>query len=252
MRIVEQFQQSLFFKWKLVAKWQPQSIWRSLFYLLCLLFLSSSIVSLSSFSKTTHLNYESLLKEMDIFTLTKNGLDYNGEPLLIPVPIFDTTLLISEKKQYVETKYVLLLKKKGFIFSKNGAISENLTPYANIPIWGEKNSYTNKDVLLILKKNNSTWKQLGFVYQYVKALLQVIITIFMVSLIALISIPFARNTETKFQSLWMFAAYSLTLPLAVMTVLKAIGFFIPYFTFIYWFSAIIFVFLTIIEIKKSS
>lgn len=33
MGIIEQFQQSLFYQWKAVGKWEPQSIWKSFFLL---------------------------------------------------------------------------------------------------------------------------------------------------------------------------------------------------------------------------
>lgn len=252
MGIIEQFQQSLFYQWKAVAKWKPQSIWKSFFYLMCLVIISSLILSFSSFSKTSKLDYEGLLTEMESFVLSEQGLDYEGEPLIVPIPVFDVTIMIGEVTQRAKTDYVLELKEGGFKFSKSGLMSPNIVPYSNLPIWGNEDSYDNANVLKLLQDNESKLKQLAFFYQYVKAFLQVLICLILISVIALVSIPFGRSASVSYQRLWMFGAYGLTLPLVIKTILKLTGFFIPYFTMIYWFAVIIFVFLTVNAIKRSA
>lgn len=251
MGIIEQFQQSLFYQWKAVGKWESQSIWKSFFYLLCIVLISSLILSFSSFQKTSKLDYEALLTEMEPFTLTQQGLAYDGEPLIVPIPVFDTTIMIGDVKQRAKTDYVIMLQADGFKFGKSGLMSPNATPYSSLPIWGQQKSYKNEDVLHLLQDNESQLRQLAFFYQYVKAFLQVLISAVLVFVIALVSIPFGRGAGVRYQQLWMFASYGLTLPLAIKTILKLTGFFIPYFTMIYWFSVIIFVFLTINTLKRN-
>lgn len=252
MGIIEQFQQSLFYQWKAVAKWKPQSIWKSFFYLICLVLISSLILSLSSFSKTSKLDYEALLTEMDPFVLSEQRLDYEGEPLIVPIPVFDVTIMIGEVKQQAKTDYVLELKEDGFKIGKNGLMSPSLVPYSSLPIWGNEDSYDNANVLKLLQENEPKLKQLAFFYQYLKVFLQVLISLILISVIALVSIPFGRSTSVSYQRLWMFGAYGLTLPLVIKTILKLTGFFIPYFAMIYWFAIIIFVFLTVNTIKRSA
>ncbi|MBC1232501.1 DUF1189 family protein [Listeria booriae] len=252
MGIIEQFQQSLFYQWKAVGKWKPQSIWKSFFYLLCVVLISSFILSFASFQKTSKLDYEALLTEMERFTLTQQGFAYDGEPLIVPIPVFDMTIMIGDVKERAQTDYVIMLQDDGFKFGKNGLMSPSATPYSSLPIWGEQERYTNADVLRLLQDNESQLKQLAFFYQYAKAFLQVLISVALIFIIALVSIPFGRGVGVGFQQLWMFAAYGLTLPLAIKTILKLTGFFIPYFTMIYWFSVIIFVFLTVNTLKRSS
>ncbi|MBC1501491.1 DUF1189 family protein [Listeria weihenstephanensis] len=252
MGIIEQFQQSLFFQWKAIGKWKPQSIWKSFFYLLCLVLISSLILSFSSFSKTSKLDYEALLTEMEPFVLSEQGLDYDGEPLIVPVPVFDVTIMIGDVTQRAKTDYVVELKKDGFKFGKNGLMSPTTMPYSSLPIWGTQEKYTNTDALKLLQDNESQVKQLAFFYQYVKAFLQVIISVVLIFVIALASIPFGRSASVSYQRLWMFGAYGMTLPLVLKTILKLTGFFIPYFGMIYWFAVIIFVFLTVNKIKRST
>lgn len=250
MGIIEQFQQSLFFQWKAVGKWQVQSIWKSFFYLLCIVLLSSLMLSFSSFSKTSALDYEALLTDMEPFVLTEKGLDYVGEPLIVPVPVFDVTLMIGGVKQRATTDYVVMLQENGFTFGKNGLMSPNVTPYSHLPIWGSKESYTNTDLRQLLQEKESQLKQLAFFYQYVKAFLQVLISVSLISVIAFVSIPLGRSASVNYRQLWMFGAYGLTLPLAITTILKLTGFFIPFFGMVYWFAVITFVFLTVSTIKR--
>ncbi|KGL38588.1 DUF1189 domain-containing protein [Listeria sp. SHR_NRA_18] len=252
MGIVEQFQQSLFFQWKEIGKWKAQSIWKSFFYLLCLVLLSSLILSFSSFSKTSKLDYEALLTEMEPFVLSEKGLDYTGEPLIVPIPVFDTTVMIGKVTQRATTYYVVTLQGDGFKFGKNGLMSPNITSYSRLPIWGSKQEYTNADVLKLLQENESQLKQVAFFYQYMKAFLQVMISIVFISIIALVSIPFGRGASVSYRRLWMFGAYGMTLPIVIKTILKLTGFFIPYFGMMYWFAVIIFVFLTVNTIKRSA
>ncbi|MBC6146741.1 DUF1189 family protein [Listeria welshimeri] len=252
MGIVEQFQQSLFYQWKTLGEWEAQSIWKSFFYLMCLVLLSSLIVSFYSFSKTSNLNYEGLLTEMDPFVLTEQGLDYNGEPLVVPIPVFDVTIMIGDTEQRAKTSYVIECKKDGFKFGKNGLMSLDSVAYSSLPIWKNKDSYNNADVLKSLQSNASKLKQLAFFYQYVKAFLQVLISLVIVSLIALVSIPYGRSAAVSYRRLWMFGAYGLTLPLVMKTILNLTGFFIPYFEMIYWFTVVIFVFLVVTNIKRSA
>lgn len=252
MGIIEQFQQSLFFQWKAIGKWKAQSIWKSFFYLLCLVLLSSLILSFSSFSKTSKLDYEGLLTEMQPFNLSEQGLDYEREPLIVPIPVFDVTITIGDVTQRASTDYVIALQQDGFKFGKNGLMSTNSTAYRDLPIWGSEQEYTNVNVLKLLQDNESQLKQLAFFYQYVKAFLQVLISVVFISIIAWVSLPFGRSASVSYRRLWMFGAYGMTLPLAIKTVLKLTGFFIPYFGMIYWFSIIIFVFLTVNAIKRSA
>lgn len=251
MSLLDQFQQSLLFRWKEMAGWPQQSLWKSFFYLLILIIGSQTLTIGWAFYQTGQIDYRTVIAEMPAFKLTKSTLYYRGDPTMVSVPAFHVTVQIGGRPGIpVGGGNTIVFYRDGLRMTNDGLSGRRTLSYASLPIWRNRQAYVKRDVIRWLNKNRDTLTAIAFLYQYVRAAAALVGALLMVSLIAGVSVPLARRAGVTYRRLWTYSAYGLTLPVLVRTFLAMMDLLIPYAAFLTWAIDMFLVYLVVRHIEK--
>lgn len=239
MDLIDQFIASIGFSAKKVASWRKQSVWKSFFYVLILVLLSNAIVSgYALFKGVQHSLYDQI-QQIDDFTISKNGLQKQGEPQVINLPQLETMIVIGkdDSSQFPlhGMKNIITLGEKQWSYGRAGFPGAKFD-YASFPLLKNETDglFDKKDSIAWAKKVSSQLNYFAPLYQYTIILIDLVVQIAIISILALAGYGFRKFVKISYREAWTITAYGISAPIFVKTVFDLLGFEISFFFLLYW------------------
>lgn len=239
MNILDQFIASIGFSTKKVATWRKQSIWKSLFYVLILVLLSNLLTSgYALFKGSQHPLYDQV-KQVDDFTITKDGLKKQGDSQVISLPQLETMIVIgtdsSTQFPMHGMKNIIALGEKQWSYGRVGFPGAKFN-YKDFPLLYVNNDgvFDKQDALEWAKDASSQLNYFAPLYQYTTVLIDLIVHLVILSMLALAGYGFKKFVKISYREAWTITTYGISAPIFVKTVFDLLGFEISFFFLLYW------------------
>lgn len=244
MNTLKPFISSLTLRFKDIATYRSQKLWKSIIYVLILCILCSAITII--YKSSHRFSFED--------TVTNIYAEHVGsdDPLDILIPEYHTKLIVGDStlpEHDKEYKFVIAFGKDSYSIDSLG-IKFKEKEYKSFPSPVETIITAKDEILKISQKLDVYFGLLLSVFLYVKATLSLFLHFIFIGIVALIGKNFYKIPIT-YKEAWTITAYGITLPIILKTImnLAGINLFVTFFS--YWIVVSIIVILTVKQIKKS-
>lgn len=253
MNIFKQFIKS-FYSTKEVSAYRFQGIGKTIAYVFLLMFVSTLITGISlslDFMKWASITEEKLLNEIPDFQLENGILTSELDSPIINENaeftfIFDSTGKVTMADLSNYNNAFALLKKEAVFISNSDIQPLSYSAFGNL-------SLTKEDILKFVDSLDSIILTLLPVLFLIMYLFNTFLKFVGISFLALIGLFISKQVKRKVQyrHLWILSSYGVTIPTIFFSIVNALKIYIPFSFLLYWITAIIVLYLIIVEIPKS-
>ncbi|WP_042351113.1 DUF1189 family protein [Bacillus massiliigorillae] len=255
MNLIDQFVASIGFSAKKVASWRKQSMWKSFFYVLLLVLISNVLIAGYALYKGSQNTLYDQVKQIEEFSITKEGLQKQGGPQVISLPQLEMMIVIgSDQTSQLPMhgmKNIVALGEKEWSYGRVGFPGAKFS-YENFPLLsGQKDGvFDLKDSIALAKDVSPQINLFAPLYQYTNVMIDLIVHLAIISMLALAGYGFKKFVKISYKEAWTITAYGISAPIFVKTVFDLLGFEISFFFLLYWSVVGFFALRTIRAIKE--
>lgn len=253
MGYLDQIIASLSFQFKEVANFRFQNVWKSIFYVVVLVLVMGTMVSVHRMTGAASVE-EELANIPEDYTISKEGAVPLEEPVLISLPQIDTLVVVGSMEAPGSAtgglQNLVVLGEENWGFGRVGFPVYEMN-YTQFPFLSDDGDgmLTKVDLLELGARLDESLRFFAPLYQYARVFLDLVIHFVLISLLALAGRSFRKTVPITYKQAWVITSYGITAPIMFRTLIQLMGLTISFLPLLYWMTVTFFSIGTIRNMK---